>query len=423
MSQSWFTLQPFKMIEGKRPALFEAFDDLQLRIKHGFDYTSDAVVAAVFGISGVVDFYDDLPDPSWLEPKTIYIVRQNVGSPSGNGLYWVQESGGAHVWEFLDALNVQDAHEVPYDNTVSGIPETDVQGAIDWLKDNGGGGGGGDTYTNPEPSVIEVGGIEVGTTFSNTTFGDFMDMLLYPELFPTFVAPSSTFALTQAGLREVGETVTLNFTTNFSRGSITPAYGTSGFRSGLPTTYTYTGTGLSPSVSSSLLSNAQTVSGYSVLVGAQDWTAKVTHLIGEQPLSSKGNSYESPYPAGDTAVDTVSITGVYPTFATTSGITTMTKASLVAMNSSYVQFNMVAESGSDKQKADLPVAWSTITGIQFYNTVSSQWEWIGGTKAASLLTFTITGTTNTVQGATINYNRYTHNGSTIGARNLRFYTT
>ena len=139
MSQTWFTLIPFEMIEGRRPAIFEAFDSLQLRIKNAFDDTSDAVTAAIFGIDGAVDTYAELPDPATLAVKTIYIVRQKAGSPSGNGLYWVRLVLGVHAWVFLDALNMQDADEVPYDNTVSLIPSTNVQGAIDWLKDNGGG--------------------------------------------------------------------------------------------------------------------------------------------------------------------------------------------------------------------------------------------------------------------------------------------
>ena len=142
MSQTWFTIQPFEMIEGRRPALFEAFDNLELRIKNAFDDTATAVSAAVFGIDGAVDYYADLPDPASLDIKTIYIVRQKSGSPSGNGLYWVQEVAGTHVWSYLDGLNLQDADEVPYDGTTSGIPEDNVQGAIDWLQAHGGGGGG-----------------------------------------------------------------------------------------------------------------------------------------------------------------------------------------------------------------------------------------------------------------------------------------
>lgn len=141
MAQNWFVPKPFSMVEGKRPAIFKAFDDLQLQIKDGFDAVAGSATAAIFGIEGSVDLYSELPDPDTLYEKTIFIVRQSTGAPDGNGLYWVKESGGVKQWEFLDSLSLQDATEVPYDNTVSGIPSTTVQEAIDWAIAHGGGGG------------------------------------------------------------------------------------------------------------------------------------------------------------------------------------------------------------------------------------------------------------------------------------------
>lgn len=86
------------------------------------------IVAAAFGISGAVDTYNDLPDPTGIYDNVIYIVRYDViGHP--NGLYKVV----AGVWSFLDGLNLQDASEVPYDNSTSGLLATDVQDAIDEL--------------------------------------------------------------------------------------------------------------------------------------------------------------------------------------------------------------------------------------------------------------------------------------------------
>ena len=72
------------------------------------------------------------------------------------------------------------------------------------------------------------------------------------------------------------------------------------------------------------------------------------------------------------------------------------------------------ETGGNKQIIEIPVAWSTITGLQQFNTFSGTWDSI------NLSQFTITSVTNTIQGNVINYNRYTHNGATIGARQLRF---
>ena len=281
------------------------------------------------------------------------------------------------------------------------------------------------SYTNPLPTPITVGGIDSGSTFLDVPWSGMWDALLYPELFPTLTNPSSLFTLAQAGYHEIGEVIaSLDFSASFSRGSISPAYGTSGFRSGLPNTYNYTGTGLPATVGSVLLTDAQTVLAYAVLTGGQSWTSIVSYDAGEQPKSSEGNNYNLPLAAGNTSIKIVTINGVYPYFATTVTIGVLTQQSLASMSSAYVQTNMVAEDDlGNKQTADFPVDWSAITGIQFYNTVSSTWEWINGSKANSLLTFTTSIVTHTIQGNDINYTQYLNNGSKIGARMLRWYTT
>jgi len=277
------------------------------------------------------------------------------------------------------------------------------------------------TYTgNAERNV---GGILDGDSFSAASMTEMWDKLIKEEKFPALTAPSSTFVSTITGLREIGDILSITFSSTFSRGSINPQYtATSPFRSGLPNEYQFTGTGLSNQTKTDL-TDSQPITGYTVIAGAQSWQGRVAYDAGVQPKSSYDNDYSTPLAAGTTSYTTRTITGVYPYFATTATITVMTKQSLALMNSSYVQTDIIAESGSDKQKVDFPTDWSTITGIQFYNTVSSAWEWIGGSKANSLLTFTQSATTHTVQGNVITYTKYTHNGSTIGARQLRWYTT
>lgn len=242
---------------------------------------------------------------------------------------------------------------------------------------------------------------------------------VYPELFPNYTSPDNSFSLSQAGFHEVGELIaTLNFSAAFNRGTISPAYGTSGFRSGLPTVsnaYVYTGTGLSNSAGQAL-SDAKTVSSYSVLLGVQSWTCLVNFLAGEQPLSSRGNSTGSPYPAGATGNKTTTITGVYPYYYNSSSLTVATKQALTSMGG-LVQVNMLEEDGVNKQFIEFPTGWGAITQITQLNTLSGNWD------AISLGSFTQSAQTHTIQGNVVNYTRYTNNLGTIGARSLRFYTT
>jgi hypothetical protein len=271
----------------------------------------------------------------------------------------------------------------------------------------------GPLYTNATPTPITVGGIDAGATFLDTSFTDFVDLLMYPELFPTLTAPSNTFAISPSGLREIGEVIaSIAVSATFSRGAISPAYGTSGYRSGLPNTYVYTGTGLSNQASTAL-TDSQTVSSYTVLTGAQSWTGAVTYDVGEQPLSSKGNNYSTPLSAGTTGATTRTITGVYPYFATTVAITTLTKATLAA-HGTTVTTALVLESGSDKQTVQFPQAWGAIGHLEQYNTLSGLYDVI------DLATFTLSAITKTINGATVNYNQYTHNGALTGARTLRW---
>ena len=173
-----------------------------------------------------------------------------------------------------------------------------------------------------------------------------------------------------------------------------------------------TGTGLS-NVPSTALTDSESVTSYTVLSGAQSWTGRVAYDAGEQPLSSKGNNYSTPLGAGQTSLVTRTITGVYPWFATTAAIATMTKQAL-AVHGATVVSSMVAESGSDKQSAEFPTAWGTIAQLEQYNTLSGSYDVI------SLATFTETSITKTINGSVINYNKFTHNGSLSGARTLRW---
>ena len=244
-----------------------------------------------------------------------------------------------------------------------------------------------------------------------------MNRMLYPTLNPTLTNPSSAFVLSQSGFREINETTALSFSSTFNQGSINPQYtATSNKRSGLPNTYNYTGTGVSNNTSTSL-SDSETVAAYTVLQGSQSWTGSVSYDAGVQPKDSVGGNFNSPLPAGTTSAITRTITGVYPPFATTSSLTTMTKQSLQSMTT-YVQVSMVTESGGGgaKQKIDIPNAWSTISGLQQFNTLSQTWDTI------NLSTFTQSAVQQTIQGLSVNYTRYTHNGATIGARQLRFTT-
>lgn len=191
--------------------------------------------------------------------------------------------------------------------------------------------------------------------------------------------------------------------------------------SGLPTSYTYEGFGLSTDAkASTALTDTATASGYEVKAGAQACKVTVAFSAGDyQPITNYGNNYLTECAAGSKVSNTITITGVYPVFATTSNITTATKQALVnepANASSYVTINMVAEEGG-KQFFELPGTWAALTGV-----ADSGGTFLNGNKANSILQWTMTEVEETVQGKVVTYKRYTHNAANAGKRTLRIYT-
>lgn len=239
--------------------------------------------------------------------------------------------------------------------------------------------------------------------------------------------PSASIAISglAEGLQEIGTTKDITFTSTFNRGKVNKGWGDKGVMnatySGLPTSYTYAGFGLSTDAkASTALTDTATASGYEVKAGAQTCKVTVAFSAGDyQPVTNYGNNYSTKCATGSKASNTITITGVYPVFATTSNITTATKQALVNEPdnaSSYVTVNMVAEEGG-KQFFELPGTWAALTGV-----ADPGGTFLNGNKANSILQWTMTEVEETVQGKVVTYKRYTHNAANAGKRTLRIYT-
>lgn len=279
----------------------------------------------------------------------------------------------------------------------------------------GGGTSAPSTYTNSTPTAIEVGGIPVGTTFNNTPIQDVITMLLYGAQNPTFTLPSTTFSLDLPYLQEIGTTIAPTLKATFDRGSITPQYSTSEpYRAGAPIQYVFTGPKAN-FITSSDLEVSQTLS-YTVTEGETTWAMFVEYSKGPQPYNSVGAPYDAPFPAGVTDTHTVKIKGVYPLYAPINNISTYEKLPLQDTLTTEYLFSLPAESTTEKQRVLIPQTVPDIYGIQFYNTVLQQWEWLMGSPEQSLTTFSKTATTiNNVA-----YWEYINLSAQIGARELKF---
>jgi hypothetical protein len=258
-----------------------------------------------------------------------------------------------------------------------------------------------------------LGGITVGEVLTGKSYSQLFQDLLVPTLYPSLTNPSNSFSFDAIALYEIGAVQSIIFTANFNRGSISPAYGTNGYRSGLPNTYHFTGAGLTGTVSSTSLSNSQTIS-YTIIAGNQNWTNSIDYSIGQQPLDSKGGNYNLPLSAGNSGNKTLSLEGVFPIFGSTSTISTQTKQSLVSMlTGNNVVLSLVSESGGNKQSFEIPNAFRSLVNVQTFNTVSAQYE------TTLLSNWTTSSVNETIQSNSISYTKYIYNGSDRAAVLIR----
>ena len=293
-------------------------------------------------------------------------------------------------------------------------------------------GGGLGSYTNATPTPLPFPGnspfdtIPANSTFSNQTFTEMMNAMLYPTLDPTLSPPTQTLSIAPGPqvnqYQEIGSSMTVTLNATFNQGSISPAYaGGPSVRSGVPVTYNFGGPQVSVQTTSSLGPISENTGAYTILIGAQTWTNSITYLVGGQPLDSNGDPFSTPLPPGTTSTISKTITGVYPLFATSSNITTLTIQSLRSMTT-YAEVSLVTEQflqPSDRQEVDIPDAWATITGVQTFNSVIGGGTWI----TTSLSDWTTSPTSHVIQTVTIPYTKYKNNvGFPKGAAQYRFLT-
>lgn len=284
---------------------------------------------------------------------------------------------------------------------------TDIEkmdGTIYFVTDEAGGGGGSAELSADMTVVKAVGGISVGTTYeAGTSLEEILRDMLSPVLYPTLTNPSATIAATGAKLLETGSSLNTTITVTFNRGSINPAYGTSGKRSGVATDYALNG------------GTAQAGNTFNVTVTSAQLTyqATVNYEAGEQPKDSAGNNYSTPLPAGSVNTNTITYEFVDAMYANTSSAGTMTKQALISKSTGTKQFALPATTAEYPEQIDVPGSW-TVSKIEVLNTLSGKWE-----DATSQFTVTTTSHDDAA-GSPVSYNRYTCNlGMALGARDVR----
>lgn len=291
----------------------------------------------------------------------------------------------------------------------------------------------GSAWVSTEPKVnidevyVAAGNIAVGSKLENLTLQEFAERLLTKEINPVITQPSASIAISglAAGLQEIGTKATLSFTSTFNRGKVAKGWGDkatmNAYYSGLPTSYTYTGPSLpTGAVSSTALTDSQSATDYIVADGTQSWKVTVAYDAGDyQPLTNYGNNFSTKCAAGSKVSNTITITGVYPVYATTANITTLTKQSLVSKGK--LTYTMAAETDEHKWSIRYPASWGNVKGFKVADVGSSAFNFMGGGQAESLQQWTISDQSVDVNAnATgVAYKQYTFNGANQGVMQLQ----
>lgn len=209
-----------------------------------------------------------------------------------------------------------------------------------------------------------VGGISQGKQYpQGTGLESIFRELLNPTEAPSFTGPSATLAAAGAKLLEKGTMSRVTMTVTFNRGTIIPAYGTSGNRAGEATGYALNG-GASQSRNSFTVDVSEANSTFS---------AAVSYAEGEQPKNSIGEDYAEPLPAGSVTTNTLTYEFVDPLWSNTANIRTVAKEPLVSKSAKTKTFSFPAQTEENPEVFDVPASWN-LTGIQVLNELNNKWE-------------------------------------------------
>ena len=256
-----------------------------------------------------------------------------------------------------------------------------------------------------ELTVTEsAGGIQEGTVYpEGTAFETLWRNLLNPTKYPVLVNPSASIGTTADLLMEVGASAEATITINFNRGAITPAYGTSGYRSGPATDYSLNG------------GSAQAEGSFTVTVDESNkvFQGEVSYSQGEQPKDSTGANYDHPLAAGSVQSTSLTFEFVNALWSNTAAIGTIAKNPLVSKSAGEKVFVFPAATVANPEVFDIPHAW-TVTHVEVLNTMSGQW-------VDCAREFTTSSTTHDdAAGVATSYDRYICNlGYNMGTRQIR----
>ncbi len=282
------------------------------------------------------------------------------------------------------------------------------------------------TYYNESPVKVSVGGISANTIpfTGGITIQQIVDEIFYPQIKPTITYNRiSSFTASQNfsnnGLYEISFEGNITLNAVFTRGQSVANPQPIKYM-GLPIDYYFTGpeeTFQPESYTTTNTSQSTTSQTIIALQGYNTFNVSTNYSSGDIPVYDTGNPYyNATFTNAGTVTNTLRFEGVYPLFANSTSIATKTKQNLVSMitTTNLEIYFAEGENNSGRQYFEIPVDWINnrpIYKIQQYSTIT---QWTDDPY------WTITDTTNDIQGTTVYYKRYTCSaGVSLGYRLIR----
>lgn len=250
---------------------------------------------------------------------------------------------------------------------------------------------------------VNVGGIDIGDHYDSGTYIEtILRDLIDPTLVPTLTPPSVSIQTQTPLLLESGTSIQSAINAVFDRGSISPAYGTSGYRSGPATGYR-----LDSGTES--MTHTWTVN---VSSSNRSFTVTTSYSEGEQPKDEAGKDYNQPLPQGSVS-STINFSFVNAIWANTNAIASIDKQPLVDKSTGQVILTFPPQTEQNPEVFDIPGTW-TVTAIEVLNQLSGKYEDCSREFSTSAVTHTDAGEDD------VAYTRYRDNrGYKSGSRTVR----
>lgn len=258
-----------------------------------------------------------------------------------------------------------------------------------------------------------VGALTDPSQIEGRTAEEVLLMMLFGIVNPTLIDPSISIELNNVSNFVIGREYALQGTVTFDRGKIAPAYGTSGFRAGLPTSFTVAGNNFT---------TTETICNFEIIFKPTERENilhySVNYQQGEQPVNSLGGAFGSPLAAG-TLTGSISLDAVYAIYDATGA---EISATWFEDESGAGYLATFASESSGVRQSFAISNDLTVVGVKGFDTMIQQWVWLGSEDAEySLAFFDTTDITGESLGETTHYTLYTYNHMLVGERELRIY--